>query len=75
MSDIWKKEELEIEDNNRLFLEVDEFFNHIQDSKYWEYRDGQRNMAYSIVDAIQDKEILLIEAGVGIRKSYAYLIP
>lgn len=32
-------------------------------------------MAYSIVNAIQDKEIFLIEAGVGIGKSYVYLIP
>ena len=72
MASIWKKES-KIDES--LFLDVQDFFDHIQDSEYLQYRDGQRNMAYSVVDAINNKQILLIEAGVGIGKSYAYLIP
>lgn len=77
MASIWKDEsnKNDTEQDNRLFLEIEEFFNHIQDSKHLQYRDGQRSMAYSVVDTIKDKQILLIEAGVGIGKSYAYLIP
>lgn len=70
----WKDENVKVNDDS-LFLEIEEFFNNIQDSKVLQYRDGQRSMAYSVVDTIKDKNILLIEAGVGIGKSYAYLIP
>lgn len=73
MTSIWKQDNLENDD--RLFLEIQDFFDHIQDSEYLQYRDGQRSMAYSVVDTIKNKQILLIEAGVGIGKSYAYLIP
>lgn len=71
---IWKQEKKDTQDDS-LFLEVESFFDNIQNSEYLEYRDGQRNMAYSVVDAIKSKSVLLIEAGVGIGKSYAYLIP
>lgn len=71
---IWKEDNIK-KTNEDLFLKVQDFFDHIEDSKYLQYRDGQRNMAYSVVDAIENKQILLIEAGVGIGKSYAYLIP
>lgn len=71
---IWKDNK-RLDTNEDLFLKVQDFFDHIQDSQYLQYRDGQRNMAYSVVDAIENKQILLIEAGVGIGKSYAYLIP
>lgn len=74
MSSIWKNDEKPVIDD-KLFLEMEDFFNHIQDSKHLQYRDGQRSMAYSVCDTIKDKQILLIEAGVGIGKSYAYLIP
>lgn len=74
MNQIWKKDEL-VEINDDLFFKVDTFFNEIQNSKFLEYRDGQRSMAYSIIDTIKDRQILLIEAGIGIGKSYAYLIP
>jgi len=71
---IWKEENVNVVDD-KLFLDVEEFFNNIQSSTVLQYRDGQRSMAYSVVDTIKDKNILLIEAGVGIGKSYAYLIP
>ncbi len=39
------------------------------------YRKEQESYAISIMKAIRDKQILLIEAGVGIGKSFGYLIP
>lgn len=45
-------------------------------TKYgFEIREGQQEMACEIVDAITDGSHLAVEAGVGIGKSYAYLIP
>ena len=39
------------------------------------YREGQHTMALTIADALKEKQIVLVEAQVGIGKSYAYLIP
>ncbi len=39
------------------------------------YREGQCNMALSVFDVLDSKNNLIIEAGVGIGKSYAYLVP
>ena len=39
------------------------------------YREGQHNYALDIMDAIKKQAILLIEGGVGIGKSYGYLLP
>lgn len=75
MTSIWKDDNQNSSKDNQLFLEIESFFDHIEDCGYLQYRDGQRSMAYSVVDAIKNKQILLIEAGVGIGKSYAYLIP
>ncbi|MBU3190755.1 hypothetical protein K9O30_14970 [Clostridium bowmanii] len=41
----------------------------------FELREGQENMAYDISEAIRDNHHIIIEAGVGIGKSYAYLAP
>nr|WP_110820963.1 ATP-dependent DNA helicase [Paenibacillus illinoisensis] len=38
-------------------------------------REGQENMSLDIVEAFTDDSNLIIEAGVGIGKSFAYLIP
>lgn len=38
-------------------------------------RDGQTNMALDIAEAIGSNEHIIVEAGVGIGKSYAYLFP
>lgn len=72
---IWKQDKTNPKNDEKLFLEIQDFFDHIEDSQFLQYRDGQRNMAYSVVDTIKNKQVLLIEAGVGIGKSYAYLIP
>lgn len=41
----------------------------------YEARDGQGEMADSICDAFNEDKIAVIEAGTGIGKSFAYLIP
>lgn len=38
-------------------------------------REGQQNMALDIVGAIRDNRHIVAEAGVGIGKSYAYIVP
>jgi len=74
---IWNEEQQVVKEkeDSSLYHMVDNFFEEIRSSKILEYREGQHTMALDIVEAIRDKEILLIEAGVGIGKSYAYLIP
>lgn len=41
----------------------------------FEQREGQLDMSYDILDAIKHGQHILAEAGVGIGKSYAYLVP
>lgn len=41
----------------------------------FEVREGQQDMACEIIDAIIQGQHLAVEAGVGIGKSYAYLVP
>ena len=41
----------------------------------FEEREGQQNMALDIVAAIRENQHFLKEAGVGIGKSYAYIVP
>ena len=57
-----------------LYEHIDDFFN--EPEKYGLLpRDGQYSMALSIFDSIESGDDLIIEAGVGIGKSYAYLVP
>lgn len=41
----------------------------------FEEREGQWDMACDIVTAMRDKKHILVEAGVGIGKSFAYIVP
>jgi len=41
----------------------------------FEEREGQSEMAFEILDAIKNRRHLVVEAGVGIGKSFAYLVP
>jgi len=43
--------------------------------KGYEERDGQIDMALDIAEAIRDGDNIIVEAGVGIGKSFAYLFP
>lgn len=57
---------------------IDEIFKAIDllnvDSKYVP-REGQENLMLDIGEAMQGEAVLMAEAGVGIGKSFAYLIP
>lgn len=68
---IWKEESFDI----NLYNQVDSFFENLRGSKKLEYREGQHTMALDIMDAIKNREISLIEAGVGSGKSWGYLVP
>lgn len=41
----------------------------------FEEREGQLDMAYEILEAMNKEEHIIVEAGVGIGKSFAYLVP
>ena len=71
IKDIAKSKRERYEDiENRTY----DFFNNPTNPEL-KVRDGQIYMATSIVDALSKNENLIIEAGVGIGKSYAYLVP
>ena len=38
-------------------------------------REGQRQMASAVVHALEHQEVLVVEAGTGIGKTFAYLVP
>src|SRR6267154_6880234 len=44
-------------------------------SKNFEFRPQQREMAVAVARALQNREHLAVEAGTGVGKSLAYLIP
>lgn len=46
-----------------------------QDGFEWEARPQQMEMASAVADALEDGEPLLVEAGTGVGKSLAYLVP
>jgi ATP-dependent DNA helicase DinG len=46
-----------------------------QSGRDWEDRAEQREMAQAVARAIDEKHHLLVEAGTGTGKSYAYLVP
>ena len=41
----------------------------------FEGREGQEDMALDIAEAMRDKQHIVVGAGVGIGKSFAYLVP
>ena len=41
----------------------------------WEVRDEQRDMALAVQEALQKQKHLIVEAGTGVGKSIAYLLP
>ena len=41
----------------------------------WEHRAGQHDMASAIISALTERQHLVVEAGTGVGKSLAYLIP
>jgi ATP-dependent DNA helicase DinG len=65
----------EFDFDKEITKKVWDFFIKIMPSLGFESREGQENMALDICEAIIDNKHIMIEAGVGIGKSYAYLIP
>ena len=44
-------------------------------AKYFEYRPQQQEMAVAVAEALEEERHLVVEAGTGIGKSLAYLVP
>ena len=61
-----------------LVSQVEEIFSPtgiLSKSKNFEYRPQQQQMAVAVARALQNREHLAVEAGTGVGKSLAYLIP
>lgn len=54
---------------------VSEFFWDIAPEHGFEMREGQQDMSFEIVDALIHDQHFAVEAGVGIGKSFGYLVP
>jgi ATP-dependent DNA helicase DinG len=64
--------------NTDLVTQVAEIFSPagiLSHSKNFEYRPQQQEMAVAVARALQNREHLAVEAGTGVGKSLAYLIP
>ena len=60
---------------NRIDSDMFKFFNMTALRYGMTEREGQIDMAETVLDSIKNKKHLLEEAGVGIGKSYGYLVP
>ncbi len=61
-----------------LIKEVDSIFSEnglLSRAKNFEYRPQQREMAVAVARALENGEHLIVEAGTGVGKSLAYLVP
>lgn len=54
---------------------VADFFWDVAPANGFETREGQQEMSFEIVDALIHKQHFAVEAGVGIGKSFGYLVP
>src|SRR2546422_2368480 len=61
-----------------LAKQVEEIFSPnglLSRAKNFEYRPQQQQMAVAVAKALENKEHLVVEAGTGVGKSLAYLVP
>ncbi|PYM13230.1 MAG: ATP-dependent helicase, partial [Verrucomicrobia bacterium] len=61
-----------------LLKQVEEMFSptgRLSRAKNFEYRPQQQQMAMAVARALEAKEPLVVEAGTGVGKSLAYLVP
>ena len=76
---VFSQEELREQRRKQLYDiggRVMTFFNDEGSVKHgFEQREGQQDMAFEILDAILNEQHIAVEAGVGIGKSFAYLVP
>lgn len=80
IDNIWKSDLVEYEKSEykKIISQIGEALGDIQDRILdlgLEDRPEQNDIMWDIIDALESKKNYLIEAGVGIGKSYAYLIP
>lgn len=69
-----KQERIRKKRLRELYSEVEYYFETCE--KYGlKKREGQKYMALDVFEAIEKEEHLIVEAGVGIGKSFAYLVP
>jgi len=68
-----KHKKLKIKDE-KIVGKIFDAFDKFKDKGY-EDREGQFEMALDVAEAIKDHDNLIVEGGVGIGKSFAYLIP
>lgn len=69
------KEDVRKKNFREIGIQVDSFFLDKAPELGFEERIGQWEMSCDIVQAMIDKKHLLVEAGVGIGKTYAYIVP
>ena len=81
MSSIWA-EDRQLQEKWQALRETNSFFedlsNHPKDDysiNTVTYRESQHDLSLDIMRAIRDNKILLLQAGVGIGKTFGYLIP
>lgn len=55
--------------------DVYSFFIDTAIEKGYENREGQWDMSFEITDAMKDRQHIVVEAGVGIGKTFAYIVP
>src|ERR1700722_7626839 len=61
-----------------LVAQVEELFSPsgiLSRAKNFEYRPQQQRMAVAVAKALENREHLVVEAGTGVGKSLAYLVP
>lgn len=77
--DFWEDKKEQAEKNKKMLTalgtEVFDFFFEDIDKKGLNRREGQGDLACEIVGAMKQNKHFLCEAGVGIGKTYAYLVP
>jgi ATP-dependent DNA helicase DinG len=64
--------------HSNLVAQVEEIFSRqgiLSKSRNFEYRPQQQQMAVAVANALEGKDHLVVEAGTGVGKSLAYLIP
>lgn len=69
------KQDNKIDKNEELEKKVWNFFMEEIPKLGFEQREGQEDMALDLCYSIREKKHTIVEAGVGIGKSYAYIVP
>lgn len=63
------------QDFKNIGEDVYSFFIDTAIEKGYENREGQWEMSFEITDAMKNRQHIVVEAGVGIGKTFAYIVP